>query len=232
MRRLGPGTSSDVDPTTPPVLAIPVGSCEQHGPHLALDTDTVIATALAEALAEQRHRVLVAPAIAMSASGEHAGFAGTLSIGTEALITVLVELVRSADWAAGVVLVNGHGGNADALSRATRTLHSEQRRVLTWWPSTPKDARADAHAGWLETSVMLHLDPSRVHMELAQPGDTRPLRDTIDQMRSHGVQAVSPNGVLGDPTPATATDGAAVMHAWVLDLVGRFDAWIGETPTV
>ena len=66
-----------------PVLCVPVGSCEQHGPHLPLGTDTIIAVALADELAARRPDVLVAPALTMTASGEHAGFAGTLSIGTD-----------------------------------------------------------------------------------------------------------------------------------------------------
>src|SRR5829696_8104302 len=100
------------------LLAVPLGSCEQHGPHLPLATDTLVAGALAFRLAAQRTDVVVAPAMPFGASGEHAGFPGTLSIGTDALESVLVELGRSADQFAGVVFVNGHGGNVDALSRA------------------------------------------------------------------------------------------------------------------
>ena len=97
------------------VLAVPVGSTEQHGPHLPLSTDTDIAFALASGLARRRSDVVVAPSMPYGASGEHAGFAGTLSIGHEALELLLVELVRSAtDTFEHVVLVNGHGGNAHA----------------------------------------------------------------------------------------------------------------------
>lgn len=67
------------------VLAVPVGSTEQHGPHLPLSTDTDIAVALVERLARRRRGVVAAPALAYGSSGEHAGFAGTLSIGREAL---------------------------------------------------------------------------------------------------------------------------------------------------
>jgi creatinine amidohydrolase len=78
-------SSSDVAAERP-VVAIPVGSCEQHGPHLPLGTDTMIAGALAERLAERRRAVpvLVGPALSVTSSGEHAGFAGTLSIGAAA----------------------------------------------------------------------------------------------------------------------------------------------------
>ncbi len=150
-----------------PLLAIPLGSCEQHGPHLPLDTDTTIAVAVASELARRRDDVLVAPALAYGASGEHAGFAGTLSIGLAALEHVLVELVRSADHFAGVVLVNGHGGNARAVERAVATLRREGRRVLAWWPSVPG---GDAHAGRVETSLLLAIAPETVRMDLAAAG--------------------------------------------------------------
>ena len=130
------------------MLAVPLGSLEQHGPHLPLDTDTRIAVALAEQLAARRDDVVIAPALPFGASGEHAGFPGTLSLGTAALTTALVELVRSADHFAGVVLVNGHGGNLDALRSATTTLTGEGRRVVAWAPRVPD---GDAHAGRTET---------------------------------------------------------------------------------
>ena len=118
MSALSSLSSRDISARSRPILAIPIGSCEQHGPHLPLDTDTRIAMALCDGLAAANKRVLIAPAITISASDEHDGFAGTLSIGTAALTTVIVELVRSAKWAAGVVLVNGHGGNAQAVHDA------------------------------------------------------------------------------------------------------------------
>ena len=99
------------------VLAVPLGSLEQHGPHLPLDTDTRIAVVLAEGLAQHRGGVAVAPAVAYGASGEHAAFPGTLVVGHEVLAGLLVELVRSARRSfSGVVLVSAHGGNEGALS--------------------------------------------------------------------------------------------------------------------
>jgi creatinine amidohydrolase len=206
-------------------VVVPVGSTEQHGPHLPLDTDTVIAVALAGTLGRARKDVLVTAPLAIGASGEHAGFHGTLSIGSEVLEQVLVELVRSAEWAAGVVLVNGHGGNATALAGALTTLRYEQRNVLVWWPSPPEGERGDAHAGWLETSVMLHLAPHLVRTELFEPGETRPLTELMDALREHGVLGVSPNGVLGDPTGASAADGNVAFDRWAADLTERFEAW-------
>jgi creatinine amidohydrolase len=208
------------------VLAVPLGSCEQHGPHLPLATDSIIAEALAMELAAARPGVLVAPGLAVGASGEHQGFPGTLSIGTAALTAVLVELVRSADWVGGVVFINGHGGNAEAVAAATGQLHHEHRDVLSWWPPTPSDRRADAHAGWTETAVLLHLAPNLVEREVARAGVTTSLDQLLTELRRHGVAAVSPNGVLGDPTGADAASGATIMQAWVSDLVTRFDRWV------
>src|SRR5579875_1120614 len=112
------------------VLAVPLGSVEQHGHHLPLDTDTRIATALAAGLAVRRAAVLVAPALAYGASGEHADFPGTLSIGAEVLSQLLVELVRSAAQTfARTVLINAHGGNARSLATAEALLRAEGHDV-------------------------------------------------------------------------------------------------------
>ena len=73
---------------------------------------------------------------------------------------------------------------------------------------------------------MLHLDPSRVRMDRLEPGDTRPLHTMMDELTTHGLRAVSPNGVLGDPTSARADDGRAVMQTWISNLVDRFDEWL------
>ena len=154
--------------------------------------------------------MLVAPALTMTASGEHAGFAGTLSIGTDVTAATIVELARSADWADGLVLVNGHGGNHEAIDRAVTTLHAEGRDVLAWWPATGLFDAFDAHAGRAETSMMLALRPDLVRVERAAAGETAPVAALMGRLRAGGVVAVSPNGVLGDPTGATATEGASL----------------------
>jgi creatinine amidohydrolase len=202
------------------VVAVPVGACEQHGPHLPLGTDTLIATELAQRLAARRPAVVVAPALGFSASGEHAGFPGTLSIGTATTAEVLVELARSADWAAGLVLVNGHGGNRDAVDRAVATIDDEGRRVLSWWP---RIAGGDAHAGHTETSLVLALAPQLVTIERAVAGERRPLSELEGTLRRDGVRAVSPSGVLGDPAGATLEHGRILLDALADDLVRAFD---------
>lgn len=213
------------------VLAVPLGSCEQHGPHLPLDTDTRIAVACAERLAGVEDHVMVAPAVAVGASGEHAGFPGTLSIGTAVLAEVLVELVRSAlppphtglprpfD---GVVFVNGHGGNVDAVAAAAERLRGEGRPVLVWHPRVPG---GDSHAGRTETSLLLHLCPGVVRTDRLAPGSTARWRDIGPVVREHGLAAVTPSGVLGDPTGASAAEGASVLADLVADLSAAVRAW-------
>ncbi|WP_234412473.1 mycofactocin biosynthesis peptidyl-dipeptidase MftE [Nocardioides sediminis] len=208
------------------LVLVPVGSVEQHGPHLPLETDTVIATAVTAAVAERLGgpdaRVWTAPPLTYGSSGEHQSFPGTCSIGTDALRTVVVELVRSMrTWCPRVVLVNAHGGNLDALRSAVGQLAAEGHDVA-WVACATEDV--DLHAGRTETSLLLHLCPEQVRVGLVEAGDRRPLAEILPALMSGGVAAVSPNGVLGDPTGATATEGAAVLAAMVDDVVRRVTA--------
>jgi len=207
-------TSADVGAAAP-VLLVPVGSCEQHGPHLPLATDTIIAMAICERVAAHLPDTLVAPALTVTASGEHAGFAGTLSIGTEVTAQVIIELARSSDWSRGLVLVNGHGGNRDAVATAMSTVRREGRRIVAWWPSVPG---GDAHAGRTETSLMMAIRPELVRTDRLEPGDRRPLAEIASALRVSGIAAVSPGGVLGDPTAATLSDGNRLLDVFVDDL--------------
>ncbi|MCI4676999.1 mycofactocin biosynthesis peptidyl-dipeptidase MftE [Candidatus Mycolicibacterium alkanivorans] len=224
-RGLGDSTSGQLRDTLPTIL-VPLGSTEQHGPHLPLDTDTRIAGAVAAAAAGELQRggeYLVAPPIAYGASGEHEGFPGTVSIGTEALRTLLVEYGRSAcHWARRLVFVNGHGGNLEALRAAVSLLRVEGRDAA-WCPCVAEDA--DAHAGHTETSVLLHLSPDDVRTEAWCSGNREPLANLLLQMRHGGVAAVSAVGVLGDPTTATAADGARIFGRMVDACHRRIDRW-------
>lgn len=207
-----------------PLLAVPLGSVEQHGPHLPLDTDTRIAVAVAEGLAGRRSGLLVAPALGYGASGEHAGFPGTLSLGVAALEAVLVELVRSADdTASGVVFVCGHGGNAEPLRRAVHRLTGEGRAVLGWHTHVPG---GDAHAGRTETSLLLALTPQLVDLSRARAGVTTPLAELAGQLRAHGVRAISPTGVLGDPAGASAEEGRTLLRRLIDDLEAAVSGWV------
>lgn len=193
------------------LVLVPVGSIEQHGPHLPLETDTLIAVAVAEALAESGPLAgaWVAPPLAYAASGEHQAFPGTCSIGSDVLAMVIVELVRSLHcWAKRTVLVNAHGGNLTALNRAVEQLRAEGHDV-TWVPCATEEV--DLHAGRTETSLLLHLAPWHVRLDRAMVGNTQPLQEILPTLMASGVRAVSPSGILGDPTGASAAEGRAVM---------------------
>jgi mycofactocin system creatininase family protein len=205
------------------LLAVPVGSTEQHGPHLPLSTDTDIAAALCERLAQMRDHVVVAPPVSYGSAGEHAGFAGTLSIGGPATTGTLIELGRSADTFAGVLFVSAHGGNSASVRSAVSRLVDEGRTVRAWSPSAgPGD---DAHAGLTETSVMLALRPEAVRAPAAVAGCTASLREILPALQSAGVAGVSPNGVLGDPAGASAARGHALLEAWTASLLRAIDGW-------
>jgi mycofactocin system creatininase family protein len=215
------------------LLVVPVGSTEQHGPHLPVSTDTDIAGALCDGLAAIRPDVLIAPAVAYGSSGEHAGFAGTLSIGSAVTEELLVELGRSADEFSGVLFVSTHGGNATAVAAAVVRLRADSRRVRAWSPGPPPapgpTARprggSDAHAGQTETAVMMALRPAVVRTEAAATGCTTPLAELMPRLRFDGIRAVSPNGVLGDPTGASPEAGRELLDRWVVELTAAVAGW-------
>jgi mycofactocin precursor peptide peptidase len=224
---LGNSTSRQLHSTSP-ALIVPIGSTEQHGPHLPLDTDTRIATSVARAVAgrmEARDGFdwALAPPIGYGASGEHEQFDGTISIGTAALRLLLVEFGRSASrWASRTVFVNGHGGNTEALAAAVALLRHEGRDAA-WCPCFASDG--DAHAGHTETSVLLHLSPSDVWLDERVPGNSAPLAELLPELRRGGMAAVSPVGVLGDPTTATAEEGMRIFDEMVDGCLRRVLRW-------
>src|SRR5262245_49631338 len=139
-------------------------------------------------------------------------------MGQEALEKVVVEIVRSATTGpaafAGVVVVNGHGGNLEPVERATATLRTELRCVQAWWPRIDG---SDLHAGRTETSLVLAVAPWLVALTRAEPGSTAPLDELWPKLRRDGVSAIAPNGVLGDPSGAAVDDGRAILEGLVGD---------------
>jgi creatinine amidohydrolase len=233
--RLADATSPEVEALAAPgptTLLVPLGATEQHGPHLPIGTDATIAVALVEGAAAGLPGTIVAPVLPYGSSGEHQDFAGTLSIGAEATTLVLVELARSAtETFPRVLFVNAHGGNAAPLAAAVRRLRAESRDVRAWSPRFG----GDAHAGRTETSLMLALtadasECGRPDPPLARAGNPAPLGKLIDDLRAGGVRALSENGVLGDPTGASAEEGRALLADATRDLSAMLVAWPPATP--
>jgi len=228
----------DVEAGPRRLLVVPVGSLEQHGAHLPLDTDTRIAAAVATRACAGRAGVGLAPPIAIGASGEHADFPGTLSIGNVALSTLLIELGRHAalHWPA-MLLVNGHGGNVVAIRDAVTLLSDEGRRCHVWHAGVRPEMLAtaalgaalvpDAHAGRVETSIMLALAPADVRLDVASAGEPRTLAEILPDLQAHGVRSVSANGVLGDPAGASAAEGERLLGLLAADLGQTLDRLLG-----
>jgi creatinine amidohydrolase len=208
---------------------VPVGATEQHGPHLPTGTDTIIATALCDALGA--HGVMVLPALAVGCSWFHGReLAGTLAIAPEQLAALAAAW---ADWAASsglrrLLFVNAHVGNSAALSTATDRLRFERPDlrvgVLEWW-SLASDIAAEAtadcadwHGNRAETSIMLAIAPELVDTVAAKTADDEDRATGL--VFRYGASAVSTNGVTGRPSEATAELGER-LWARVVDAAGE-----------
>jgi len=230
---LGELTWTDLD-DRPRTLVVPVGSVEQHGPHLPISTDVRVAEAVASGLHDRDPDLVLAPALAYGAAGEHEAFPGTVSLGHEALYAVLLEYGRSAcRWASRLLFVNGHGGNVATLTRAVGRLRYEARDAA-WLACAPgRDAGVplDAHAGRVETSLMLALAPELVRTGRAAAGATAPVRELIDGMRDGGIGAVSRNGVLGDPAGASGAEGRRLLDGMCVAAGSAVRRWAPDPET-
>jgi mycofactocin system creatininase family protein len=209
-----------------PLVVLPLGSCEQHGPHLPLDTDHAVAEAVAgqaAALLADDSGLLVAPGQPYGASGEHEGFPGTVSIGHTALSLLIVEVGRSVlRWAGRLLVVNGHGGNMPSLAAAIATLRREGRNAA-WWPCAPDGG--DLHAGHAETSMMLRLRRTAVRPERAVAGPCEPIERLLDRLIAESVRGVSESGVLGDPSRASEQQGEELLFEMAVQLASDIRAW-------
>ena len=226
------------------VAVLPVAATEQHGPHLPLSTDTDIAQAVLDGARERVFDdvpVLVLPMMPVGYSIEHAAFAGTLSIGADTLTRVLIDLADGV-WRAGVrklVIVNAHGGQPQVLDIASREVRAARpmlvvaANVYRFWRDAdpfPDQERAHGiHAGAVETSIMLHLDPDRVRSEAVGqfPSLSERLAEDNEYLNAFGTvcfgwqsQDLNASGAVGDAALASAAIGAALIERAAIQLAG------------
>jgi len=228
------------------VVVQPIGSIEQHGPHLPVVTDSYIAESLVKGSVSLLERdgpdVWILPTLSYGRSAEHAGFVGTVSLSADTLLSVCRDVGRSVAVSGfhRLVFVNGHGGNVALLDVAARDIRAETGllvfRIMPSHFGVPDgvacpDRDFAAHADFLETSVMLALDETMVHLDRAKAGGESAVRlfgkQDADMMTTSVSTAwltrdLSSNGVIGDPSRATAEIGRRIVDSWQHSLVACY----------
>lgn len=222
--RTWPAVEAELDAGVDGVI-LPLGATEQHGPHLPLDTDTRLAAALGQRIARRLGDMLVAPAIPVGPSGEHAPFSGTLSVTPATLQRLVEDAVASFDRQGfeRVVILPGHGGSfpiVDAFyPKIARTAAVDVvaitglRRYMDLLGEGLRKAGVKVdepvgHAGASETAMMLTVAPDDVGEERPE-GHTGPV--SAAALFSQGLDTYAENGVLGDARPATAEVGETIL---------------------
>ncbi|MEY8040078.1 creatininase family protein [Saccharopolyspora cebuensis] len=208
------------------VAVLPVGSFEQHGRHLPLATDTIIASLLADELAKHYDGLRVLPAVPFGCSHEHAGIlGGTVSISATTLHRLVNDILDDLEQQGitRAVILHGHGGNYVLQHLAQEASAGNRRRVLLWpngrvWDQARTaaecelNAHEDMHAGEGETSLLLHAFPGLVgDQRIDERADDRP------DLLLHGLRAYTTSGVVGAPSAATADKGRALLEAFVAE---------------
>jgi creatinine amidohydrolase len=214
----------------------PIASVEQHGPHLPCYTDSLIVEGLvgrAISLTPADVNVWSLPLIAYGKSNEHLGFPGTISLSAGTLLAVCRDVGRSVARSGfrRLAFVNGHGGQPHLLEMVARDIREETGLlVFPLFPyrlgvpegvvSSPEEEQFGIHGGELETSLVLALAPDAVHMDRAEPGDdrVRKLYGELEHLSLEGAlptawltRDLSENGVIGDPTNASAERGERAL---------------------
>jgi creatinine amidohydrolase/Fe(II)-dependent formamide hydrolase-like protein len=219
------------------IALLPVGSIEQHGPHLPLDTDAFDAEYLARRVAEacSNPKPLVLPLIPYGVSYHHGGFKGTISISNDTLSRLVYEIGMSAaqNGITKLVVINAHGGNSPALNYAAQMINRDARIFACVETGETSDVDIsklidtpnDVHAGEFETSTCLAVRPHLVQMEKARKLVPQFSSRYLNFTSKRGVswyaytKRLSPTGVMGDPTKASAQKGKKIWEIMIAHLV-------------
>ncbi len=226
-------------------VIVPVGSTEQHGPHLPLAADSLHTVAMLEGVA-RRLPALLAPLLPVGCSDHHLAFPGTLSVSRETLGHLVGDCCRclARHGFRHILIYSGHGGNAEPLASIVDDLNRQlgSTRVIgcTDWSVYEETllghaARrgidqtvAGGHSGELEASMILAIRPELVLMEHAAPGYLGDPATIRPRIFSEGIQAISPSGVLGDPRPADTERGNEYLAVMIDRLTQFFQDAIGS----
>ncbi|GJP28520.1 creatinine amidohydrolase [Mycobacterium marinum] len=221
-RDIIPDVTTTDPAATSPVAILPVGAFEQHGPHLPLGTDTLIACAIATAITEQ-HNVFQLPPVTYSCSHEHAAYPGTISISATTLTAIIADITQSLihQEIRGLIVVNAHGGNAVLTNVVQQANQPGPAITVGLYPSREDwtEARTaagittsshdDMHAGELETSILLAAHPHYLRDGWASTDHNATDRRYLTTI---GISAYTPTGVIGYPSRATEAKGHAVLE--------------------
>jgi len=219
------------------VALLPIGSIEQHGPHLPLGTDWYIASRIARETAEQ-DGLLLLPGFAVGVSHEHRQFWGTLTISPGQLCDQAMAIARALGdhGLRRIVFVNGHASNCAPLEAAVQRLRCDgiYAFVFNWWQSIASTIaelfpEPTSHAGSLETSVMLVIDPDLVHEKRFDKASKSGEWGAYVEGVQVGFDAAdfSDQGNVGDPSLADVEKGVRVLTA-TRESLSRFCAWLSE----
>lgn len=242
-RPVGPySTSAEWQALARPWAVLPIGSTEQHGAHLPLNTDLLEAEYFAEKLAFGLEAGLL-PAIPVLTSMEQAGFRGSLTLGLETGIALVKDLASEIERQSftRLVIVNFHGGNhilkpiAKDLNRRNRPLKLLLLNAYEY--DTSEEGRAfgrfDIHAGAMETSIMLALHPGLVGDYASAEAPVGIEGAVQDDLAHYGIGTVRPAGIWGNPKLASAEAGLAIIASIernLLEAAKKRLAWFDEHP--
>lgn len=216
---------------------LPVGSIEQHGPHLPLDTDAFDAEYLAQQVASacSDPKPLVLPLIPYGVSYHHDDFSGTLSISPKTLSSLVYEVGMSAarNGITKLVIINAHGGNIPSLQFAAQMINQDAHifTCVETGETSQKDVNEltetlnDVHAGEVETSTTMAVRPHLVKLEKAKKFIPHFSSRYLNFSSKRSVEwnarivKISPTGVMGDPTKATRKKGKKIWALMIKHLV-------------